>query len=189
MHLASVVIQRGFRLFIWALSDNSGQRHTVLSCPYLDCRGDQKLKPRTHGWSLHVSDLALDRVQKAQCIHDGRSFRKVLKFCTRFLALGFLALGRSAICVNLKLPKKPSLFMIWRGPGPKAQRMGWGLGASQVSNCLVSQNWPRGQIEMKRHTHLHRVNQDLKVYEHNIDNQCGPDSSAEEISSSIDRQS
>ena len=41
--------------------------------------------------------------------------RVVLKFCTRFLALGFLALGRSAICVNLKLPKKPSLFMIWRG--------------------------------------------------------------------------
>ena len=38
---------------------------------------------------------------------------------------------------------------------------------------------------MKRHTHLHRVNQDLKVYEHNVDNQCGPDSSAEEISSSI----
>ena len=115
---------------IKAPSDNVGQRHDVLSCPYLDCRGDQKLKPHTHGWSLHVWDLALDRVQKAQCIHDGKTLRKVLKFCTRFLALGFLALGRSAICVNLKLPKKPSLFMIW--PGPKAQRMGCGLGASQV---------------------------------------------------------
>ena len=132
---------------IRAPSDNVGQRHNVLSCPYLDCRGDQKLKPHTHGWSLHVWDLALDRVQKAQCIHDGKTLRKVLKFCTRFLALGFLALGRSAICVNLKLPKKPSLFTIWRGPGPKAQRIGCDLGASQVSNCLVSQNWPVGKMK------------------------------------------
>ena len=153
-------------LLIWAPSDNSSGQWSKWHVPsyLLPTWRHQKLKPHTHGWSLHVWDLALDWVQKAQCIHDGKTLRKVLKFCTRFLALGSLALGRAAICVNLKLPKKPSLFTIWRGLGPKAQRIGCDLGASQVSNCLVSQNWPFGQMK-KKHGFTSRAHQDLKVHD------------------------
>ena len=62
---------------------------------------------------------------KSEFIHDGKPLRKVPKSWTRILAPSSLALGRAAICVNLKLPQKPSPS--WSGSCAGARRANkWG---------------------------------------------------------------
>ena len=91
---------------------------------------------------------------KSEFILDGKPLRKVPKSWTRILAPSFLALVRAAICVNLKLPQKPSPS--WSGSCAGARRANkWGTPARRRAhichkyhklylwrkNCHVEKFW------------------------------------------------
>ena len=92
------------------MPDNSQRASRRKQCNKLSCLRLSRLENYKvrHTWKQDlVPKMALLRA-KSEFIHDGKPLRKVPKSWTRILAPSSLALGRAAICVNLKLPQNPS---------------------------------------------------------------------------------